>query len=126
LDAGLALKEIHRVLKPGGRLLLQEPLADNPFLKLFRKLTPKARTEDEKPFTAKDLKNLKQSTQWQPELCFCGLLEAPIAMLTSVLMPGHPDNFILSAVDRLEGIFHHAGILDAWNQYVLINLVKRG
>ena len=50
---------------------------------------------------------------------------APAAVLTSVLMPDSPDNFVLRAADWMEQRMHRAGLLDSWNQYVLINLVKR-
>lgn len=125
LDAQVALNEIHRILKPGGRLLLQEPLADNPLLKLFRKLTPSARTEDERPFTRQDLQELKWSRMWTPEMSFCGILEAPLAVITSIVVPNHPENFILRAADLVERKLHRAGVLNAWNQYVLINVVKK-
>ena len=39
LDANIALKSIHKVLKPRGRAIFIEPLADNPILKLFRILS---------------------------------------------------------------------------------------
>lgn len=126
LDWSIALNEIHRVLRPGGRVLLQEPLADNPLLKIFRKFTPSARTTDERPFTGADLKKMKDYFKWRPEMHFCGLLEAPVAVVTSIIMPNRPNNVILRTVDWLEKKMHRDGVLDSWNQYVLINLVKRG
>ncbi len=124
LDAELALAEIHRVLKPNGRVLLQEPLADNPLLKLYRFLTPRARTEDEAPFSRRDLATLAHQKLWKTELAYCGLLEAPVAMMTSVILPGHPDNVLLRWADRLERWTHRREVLLSWNQYVLFNMVK--
>ena len=125
LDMKAAFHEIRRVLKPGGRILFQEPLADNPLLKVFRKLTPAARTTDEKPLTGKDITQFRNSPDWHSEISFCGLVEAPIAMLTSILIPGYPHNLALKWADWLETKFHRADLLNSWNQYVLINLVKR-
>ncbi len=53
LDLPVCLASIERVLKPKGFALFIEPLAGNPLLKLFRVLTPRARTIDEKPLTSK-------------------------------------------------------------------------
>ena len=49
LDMDLALRELHRVLKPGGRAFFAEPIASNPLIRLYRRLTPKFRTADEVP-----------------------------------------------------------------------------
>ena len=59
LDLEIALREINRVLKVGGHLLLREPLGVNPLFQLYRYVTPGARTPDEKPFDLKDLKLVK-------------------------------------------------------------------
>lgn len=54
LELDVALAEIRRLLKPGGRAVFREPLAHNPLLRLGRLITPAARTPDEHPFTVAD------------------------------------------------------------------------
>jgi len=49
LDLGLAIPELHRVLKPGGMAFFAEPLSGNPFINLYRRFTPQYRTVDERP-----------------------------------------------------------------------------
>jgi ubiquinone/menaquinone biosynthesis C-methylase UbiE len=56
LDIERSAKEINRVLKPNGRAIFIEPLCYNPLSNLWRKLTPNARTKDEKPLSYKDIK----------------------------------------------------------------------
>ena len=125
LDAETALSSIHRVLKPGGRLIFREPLADNPLLKLFRFLTPKARTIDELPFSGKALKKLTNPKNWDSEkMIYCGLLSAPIAIITSLILPKFPNNFLLKIADNLECKLNKYEFFKPLNQYVLINLKK--
>ena len=47
-------------LKTNGILLAREPLGTNPLFSLYRLMTPKARTPDERPFTFSDLKLLEK------------------------------------------------------------------
>ena len=55
LDLNLSLNEVSRILKNNGKAFFVEPLDTNPFIKLFRKLTPKMRTADEQPLRKKDI-----------------------------------------------------------------------
>lgn len=49
LDIEMAMAELYRVLKPGGVAYFAEPLATNPLINLYRRLTPQYRTPDEAP-----------------------------------------------------------------------------
>ena len=55
LDQRRAMSEIKRVLRPGGKAIFIEPMGLNPALRLFRKLTPQLRVEDEYPLKRHDL-----------------------------------------------------------------------
>ena len=55
-DVAMVEGEIARVLKPNGRALFIEPLAHNPFLRLFRLLTPNRRTPTEQPMTMRQIR----------------------------------------------------------------------
>lgn len=48
LDLSYAFPELRRILKPGGKILATEALDVNPLIKLYRKMTPKMRTDWEK------------------------------------------------------------------------------
>lgn len=56
LDLPRALTEVARVLKPSGKACFFEPLGHNILIRLYRKLTPKMRSDDEHPLLASDLK----------------------------------------------------------------------
>lgn len=58
LDLSKSVDEICRVLKKDGRAVFIEPLGLNPFIRLFRYLTPGYRTPDEHPLSKRDLSNL--------------------------------------------------------------------
>jgi ubiquinone/menaquinone biosynthesis C-methylase UbiE len=44
-----ALREIHRVLKPGGKLCFWDPLRHNPVINVYRRVATEVRTKDEMP-----------------------------------------------------------------------------
>ena len=126
LDKIVAINSIYKVLKPGGRLVFKEPLADNPLLKIFRFFTPKARTIDEEPFSKDDLKKIIDPKLWETEdTFFCGIINAPLAVITSILIPKYPNNIILKIGDYLEKKINKFNFLKSWNQYVLFDLKKK-
>ncbi|MBD1935095.1 MULTISPECIES: class I SAM-dependent methyltransferase [Cyanophyceae] len=45
----LAIREMHRVLKPGGKACFWDPLKHNPVINVYRRMATKVRTEDETP-----------------------------------------------------------------------------
>jgi 2-polyprenyl-3-methyl-5-hydroxy-6-metoxy-1,4-benzoquinol methylase len=53
-------RQLARVLRPGGEAYFLEPLGHNPFLNLFRKLTPWLRTPTETPLTMRDMDLFRQ------------------------------------------------------------------
>ena len=55
LDLSKAYGELARTLKPDGSAIFIEPLGHNPFIQLYRWLTPKLRTADEHPLMMRDL-----------------------------------------------------------------------
>jgi len=57
-----AFKELHRILKPEGRLMAYESLNYNPVISLYRKFTPLQRThwESEHILSLKDIKNANE------------------------------------------------------------------
>lgn len=60
LDLDRSLVEISRSLKPGGKAIFIEPLGHNPFINLYRALTPALRTPDEHPLKMRDFEILRK------------------------------------------------------------------
>ncbi len=44
-----AIREMHRVLKPGGKACFWDPMKHNPVINVYRRMATKVRTEDESP-----------------------------------------------------------------------------
>ena len=59
LEFNKCLNEIHRILKSNGSLIFIEPLGTNPFINLYRKLTPNSRSKDEHPLINKDFEYIR-------------------------------------------------------------------
>jgi len=59
LDVSRVAPEIARVTRAGGTAVFLEPLGHNPVIELYRRLTPDARTADERPLRVTDLQRLQ-------------------------------------------------------------------
>ena len=60
LDTEVSLREMNRVLKPGGKITVFEPLGTNPVINLYRHFTPDSRTTGEHPFVGRDLDGFRR------------------------------------------------------------------
>ena len=60
LDTERAVSSWASKLKMGGQVVMLEPMALNPAISLYRKLTPSMRTEDEHPLLPKDIRIMRK------------------------------------------------------------------
>jgi len=101
LDFEIALKEIRRVLRPGGAAVFHEPLRDNPAAILIRRLTPRARTPDELPISAAQIRYADALFEGPTNHLFGNLISVPFAAATS-LLPMSSNNLVLKMCDKID------------------------
>lgn len=63
LDLENLFPKLYRILRPNGIALFAEPLGYNPFINVYRKLTPSYRTEHEKPIKFEEL--IRETSQFK-------------------------------------------------------------
>ena len=85
LDLKKVLKEIHRVTKNDGYLIFREPLGTNTFFQIYRKLTPNARTPDEKPLQFNDI-DILESYYYLEDIQYFGFLNIISAFIRSLFL----------------------------------------
>jgi len=117
LELSLAMQEVARVLKPGSKALFQEPLGDNPLLRLYRKIAG-IHTVDERPLIRADIEYLK--TDWKVRAKYSGLVTLPFALLTSIILRPYPNNWLLRSATVLEEWLNDKHILENWNRFSVL------
>lgn len=60
VDQATCIREVHRVLKPGGMAAFWDPLRYNPVINVYRRMATDVRTEDEHPLGRADLHLLRR------------------------------------------------------------------
>jgi SAM-dependent methyltransferase len=100
LDFDTAIREIRRVLKPGGHAVFIEPLRDNPAGKLVRLLTPRARTRDELPLSRAQIRCADKLFS-ESRHFFSGLVSVGCGMVSS-LVSRSPANAVMRLAHRLD------------------------
>lgn len=78
LELDLAMLEIVRVLRPGGRAVFLEPLIHNPLLQGYRRLTPHLRSPGERALSMQDLQRIGAYFGTWSHREFCLLAIAPV------------------------------------------------
>jgi SAM-dependent methyltransferase len=122
LDLAVAMSNIDRVLKPGGKALFQEPLRDNPLLLIYRRLS-QFHTTDEKPLGRHDIDYF--ITKWGARAKFSGLVTLPAAIVTSIILRPFPNNWLLRVAAVIEDEINRRHIMDHWNRFVVLVYEKR-
>jgi ubiquinone/menaquinone biosynthesis C-methylase UbiE len=118
LDFETALKEIHRVLRKDGKILFFEPLGRNPVGKLVRKLTPEARTPDEKPLDKEEIKILKK--YFDLKNSYYQLFYVPAGWLSKYLFRS-PYNPLMYIADKIDCAIESLSILGMYYYMVFQN-----
>ncbi len=121
LDLNRALPELHRIMAPGGRILGVEALAYNPFIQLYRRLTPQLRTEFESRHIL-GMKELRLAQRWfQVENLKFFLMAAPLATL---LPSGLPRRLGLVGGHALDTVLTRIPLFRLWSWQFSFELVK--
>ena len=124
LDLDLAIPELFRVLKKGGRAIFAEPLKGNPFIDIFRRVTPKYRTPDESPLNLKEFTSYTHKFTRMVATPYLLTSLLPISLLYIPIFKKLYKPLIPSFLRIDDKILKPDSFLGRWAWYSIIELVK--
>lgn len=89
LDIPRAMREVRRVLRPGGAAIFAEPLGHNPVLNWYRNRTPELRTPDEHPLLIADLRAIGREFA-SLQVTYFGLIAPLLGLVSREVKAGSP------------------------------------
>jgi SAM-dependent methyltransferase len=121
LDLTRAFPELHRILKPGGRIFCGEALNYNPAIKLYRRLTPELRTgwEAEHILSMKDIRYAQKWFTVEGMHFFC--MASPLATLLPL---GKARDVALSLGHAIDKVLTRTPLVQLWSWQFTFELVK--
>ena len=124
-ELDITLQNINRILKPDGKAIFIEPMNQNIFLRLWRKMTPNRRSPTERALTKSDLLLIEHVFP-QARLTFFGFLsiftEGILVFFQQSEIIAVLNNW-LGKIDR--GIFQSLPFLRRFGAVVVLELKKR-
>jgi len=117
LEFDTAIREINRVLRPGGHALFVEPLRDNPAGRLVRLLTPGARTQEEQPLSRSQIRCADRLFR-ESHHFFAGFASVGCGMMSS-FVSRNPSNVLMRLAHRLDLKLAHSP-LKWWMRMVVL------
>jgi SAM-dependent methyltransferase len=120
LDPAIAAEQMHRVLKPGGRVIVQEPMRNSRMMRVLRRLVPynsAAVSPYERPLTNRDLLPLLQTF----ELRRFRMFSLPPVRIAHLFNPG---GGLKSFYDWDAWLLKNAPFLARYGSIAVIELLK--
>jgi ubiquinone/menaquinone biosynthesis C-methylase UbiE len=100
LDIPKSMKEVRRVLRPGGIAIFCEPLGHNPAINWYRNRTPELRTPDEHPLLARDLRTMADGFV-ASRVTYFGMIAPLLGFASGNIGPTRPLTRIVWELDKL-------------------------
>lgn len=116
-------REVHKVLKRGGKGVFLEPLGHNPLVNLFRKLTPSRRTPSERPLKIEDLSFFAEpfSALKHREFYLMALIAFPLLLSKDGVVFQRVFNYLSQFDDSL---FSHWPLLGRYGWVTVFEVIK--